>query len=80
MSNASTIFDLLGQADNLNEPVPVLNQRPVAFGLLISFLVSSLKTGPTARTEPHMRTGCVIYLRDRTVIRPFPSLQVSRLG
>lgn len=40
MSNASTIFDLLGQVDNLNEPVPALNQRPVAFGLLISFLVS----------------------------------------
>lgn len=40
MSNASSVFDLLGQVDNLNEPVPALNQRPVAFGLLISFLVS----------------------------------------
>lgn len=43
MSNASTIFDLLGQVDNLGEPVPALNQRPVAFGLLISFLVSRLR-------------------------------------
>ncbi|KAG6361472.1 hypothetical protein INS49_009699 [Diaporthe citri] len=41
MSNASSIFDLLGQVDNLSEPVPTLNQRPVAFGLLISFLAVS---------------------------------------
>ena len=41
ISNASTVFDLLGQVVNLGEPVPPLNQRPVAFGLLISFLVSS---------------------------------------
>lgn len=40
MSNASSTFDLLGQVDNLTEPTPVLNQRPLAFGLLISFLVS----------------------------------------
>ncbi|KAK2599417.1 hypothetical protein N8I77_011171 [Diaporthe amygdali] len=41
MSNASSIFDLLGQVDNLSEPTPALNQRPLAFGLLISFLIVS---------------------------------------
>lgn len=81
MSNASTIFDLLGQVDNLNEPVPTLNQRPVAFGLLISFLVSRKRPDQPAGTEPHHHsTGCVIYLRERTVIRPLSSLQVCGLG
>lgn len=49
MSNESTVFDLLGQVDNLNEPVPALNQRAVAFGLLISFLVS--RPRPDRRLE-----------------------------
>lgn len=37
---ATHLFDLLGKVDNLDEPIPPLNRRPVAYGLIISFLVS----------------------------------------
>lgn len=37
----SSVFDLLGQTDNLNEPEPVLNRRPAVYGVIFSFLILS---------------------------------------
>ncbi|KUI66368.1 hypothetical protein VM1G_02383 [Cytospora mali] len=37
----SSVFDLLGKVDNLNDPEPILNSKPTIFGLVISFLTFS---------------------------------------
>ncbi|KAF9870945.1 integral membrane protein [Colletotrichum karsti] len=36
-----SILDLLGKADNLSDPKPVLNERPAVLGMVISFLIFS---------------------------------------
>ena len=41
VSMMSSIFELLGHADNLGEPEPILNERSTIYGLLISSLVLS---------------------------------------
>lgn len=41
MSSSSSVFDLLGEADNLNEPEPVLNRKPAVYGMIFSFLILS---------------------------------------
>ncbi|KAF3761577.1 hypothetical protein M406DRAFT_323931 [Cryphonectria parasitica EP155] len=38
----SALYDLVGLAENLHEPEPPLNHRPVAFGLIISLMVVSV--------------------------------------
>lgn len=40
-SSSSSVFDLLGEADNLNEPEPILNRQPAVYGLIFSFLILS---------------------------------------
>lgn len=37
----SSVFDLLGEADNLNEPEPILNRQPAVYGMIFSFLILS---------------------------------------
>lgn len=37
----SSVYDLLGKVDNLNDPEPILNGKSVEYGLVISFLVVS---------------------------------------
>lgn len=37
---AASLEDLLGKVDNLHDPVPILNRRPVAYGLVLFLLVS----------------------------------------
>lgn len=41
ISGGGSLSDLLGKVDNLNDPVPVLNKRSVAYGLVLFLLVSS---------------------------------------
>lgn len=40
MAAAESIYDLLGRVDNLNDPIPPLDQPPVAITLISVFLVS----------------------------------------
>ncbi|KAI3392442.1 hypothetical protein diail_5686 [Diaporthe ilicicola] len=37
----SSVFDLLGESDNLNDPVPTLNRGPAIYGMVFSFLILS---------------------------------------
>lgn len=37
----SSVFDLLGEADNLSEPEPTLNRKPAVYGMIFSFLALS---------------------------------------
>lgn len=37
----SSVFDLLGESDNLNEPTPNLNRQQAIYGMVFSFLVLS---------------------------------------
>lgn len=37
----SSIYDLLGKVDNLNDPVPILNRSSTIYGLVLSFLALS---------------------------------------
>lgn len=39
-AGAESLADLLGKVDNLHDPVPILNKRPVAYGLVLFLLVS----------------------------------------
>lgn len=39
-SGGGSLSDLLGKVDNLHDPVPILNKRPVTYVLVIFFLVS----------------------------------------
>ncbi len=41
-----TVAGLLGHADNLNEPMPPLNPRPVILGIVITFMVRSSCLSP----------------------------------
>lgn len=36
----NTLTDLLGRVDNSNEPIPILNRKPVVYGLVSTLLVS----------------------------------------
>lgn len=40
---AASLEDLLGKVDNLHDPVPILNRRPVAYGLILFILVRSIR-------------------------------------
>ncbi len=49
-----SIFNLLGKVDNLQDPIPLLNERPAILGFTITFLVRRTTPPPdlsTARAD-----------------------------
>lgn len=44
MSAPSTIYSLFNATDNLDDPVPPLNHKSVAYGFVITFLVRFTNT------------------------------------
>ena len=79
----SSVFDLIGKYDNLNDPVPTLNTRPAVYGIVITFLVSC----PSARGndifvgKANVRSkGYFVGMCVCTVIHEVYDSQMSWLG
>lgn len=78
--SVSSIYELLGKVDNLNDPIPPLNKPRIAYSLVMLFLVSHLQlhsviTGAPKLTTPqtlaYISASIRLYVRFRVTRCPW---------